>query len=63
MSLNGSGVARVGGDFKLVMIQSSHRFGLAAPSPNLSEPPSIVNSSISEPEYVIRKNFSDLYGS
>ncbi len=26
-----------GGDFKLVMIQSSHRFGLAASSPNLSE--------------------------
>ncbi len=25
------------GNFKLVMIQSSHRFGLAAPSPNLSE--------------------------
>ncbi len=26
-----------GGDFKLVMIQPSHRFGLAASSPNLSE--------------------------
>ncbi len=26
-----------GGKFKLVMIQSSHRFGLAASSPNLSE--------------------------
>ncbi|MCP3664275.1 MAG: hypothetical protein GY696_17585 [Gammaproteobacteria bacterium] len=25
------------GNFKLVMIQSSHRFGLAASSPNLSE--------------------------
>ncbi len=25
------------GNFKLVMIQSSHRFGLAAPSPNLCE--------------------------
>ncbi len=25
------------GDFRLVMIQSSHRFGLAASSPNLSE--------------------------
>ncbi len=26
-----------GGEIKLVMIQSSHRFGLAASSPNLSE--------------------------
>ncbi|MCP3665816.1 MAG: hypothetical protein GY696_25520, partial [Gammaproteobacteria bacterium] len=26
-----------GGNFKLVMLQSSHRFGLAASSPNLSE--------------------------
>ncbi len=26
-----------GGDFKLAMIQSSHRFGLAGSSPNLSE--------------------------
>ncbi len=25
------------GNFKLVMVQSSHRFGLAASSPNLSE--------------------------
>ncbi len=33
-----SGVARVvGRDFMLVMIQSSHRFGLAALSPNLFE--------------------------
>ncbi len=33
-----SGVTKEGGgDFKLVMIQSSHRFGLAASSPNLSE--------------------------
>ncbi len=31
------GVARGGGNSKLVMIQSCHRFGLAASSPNLSE--------------------------
>ncbi len=30
-------VARKAGDFKLVMIQSSHRFRLAGSSPNLSE--------------------------
>ncbi len=32
-----SGEAREGGNFKLVMTQSSHRFDLAASSPNLSE--------------------------
>ncbi len=39
LRLTCSAVARVegGGNFKLVMIQSSHRFGLAASSPNLSE--------------------------
>ncbi len=34
---NSSGVARVVGNLKLVMIQSSHRFGLAREETNLSE--------------------------
>ncbi len=34
---NTGGVARGGGGFKRIMIQSSHRYGIFAPSPNLSE--------------------------